>query len=101
MVRAPEVAEHVSGCHVAPLLGEATGMREEHPAHALTEIRNAEHQALIDDGTLADGMVPKVVEAFAAIESGVSRVHIVGGLSQGDLVAEMATPGSVGTALLP
>jgi len=67
----------------------------------IPEIHNAEHQALIDDGTLADGMVPKVVEAFAAIESGVSRVHIVGGLSQGDLIAEMAKPGSVGTALLP
>ncbi len=77
-------------------------LRDRHDTSTrIPQIRNAEHQGLIDDGTLADGMVPKVVEAFDAIDSGVARVHIVGGLSKGDLLAEMAQPGSVGTALLP
>ncbi|MEM6788955.1 MAG: acetylglutamate kinase [Myxococcota bacterium] len=69
------------------------------PTTRIPSIRRGEQQSLIATGILRDGMVPKVVEAFRAVDQGVRRVHIVGRLGPGDLVAEMATPGSVGTVL--
>jgi acetylglutamate kinase len=54
----------------------------------------------IAQGIVTKGMIPKLEESFAALEEGVRAVHIVGRLGRGDLVREVAEPGSVGTVLM-
>ena len=59
-------------------------------------------RAAIADGTVQGGMIPKLDESIRVLENGeVSAIHIVGDLEAGDLLRELAEPGSVGTALLP
>jgi acetylglutamate kinase len=84
------------------LVSDITGVLRDRTDHGsrIGIISRPEAVALIEAGTITDGMIPKVEEAFEAIAAGVSRVHIVGALSAGDLAREMHTPGSVGTALV-
>lgn len=45
-------------------------------ASLIPEIKNAEFERLKADGIVADGMIPKLENAFDAISSGVSEVYI-------------------------
>jgi len=42
----------------------------------IAEIRRADFDRLKSDGTVSGGMIPKLENAFAAIDSGVSQVVI-------------------------
>lgn len=55
------------------------------PSSLIKEIQPAYYQQLKAEGVVADGMVPKLDNCFAALEQGVSRVRIsnVAGLSDG------------------
>lgn len=53
----------------------------------------------IDKGVIAGGMIAKVEEGLAGLQSGVSAVHICGA-GEGDLIEEAIHPGSRGTAFL-
>jgi acetylglutamate kinase len=57
----------------------------------------AEARRAIADGTVQGGMIPKLEEAFAPLEAGVARVHIV---APGELAAAVRDAGSVGTLLV-
>lgn len=61
----------------------------------------AQGRDLIAQGIVTKGMIPKLEESFAAIAEGVRAIHVVGGLSRGDLAREAREPGSVGTVLVP
>ena len=62
----------------------------------------AQARAAIADGTVQGGMIPKLDESIRVLESGdVSAIHIVGDLEPGDLLRELRSPGSLGTALVP
>jgi len=61
----------------------------------------AEGKRAIEDGIVTKGMIPKLEESFAAITEGVRAVHVVGRLTRGELAQEVASPGSIGTVLLP
>ena len=63
----------------------------------IARITVAEARAAIADGTVQGGMIPKLEEAFAAIEAGGAAVHIVGA---GEIAASLDGPGSVGTLLV-
>ncbi len=60
-----------------------------------------EGRNLIAEGVVTKGMIVKLEESFAALLSGVRRIHIVGRLAPGELAKEARSPGSVGTVLLP
>ena len=47
------------------------------PGSRLEQIKSSEAQALIKSGVIQGGMVPKVTEAFRALEAGVGEVAIV------------------------
>lgn len=70
------------------------------PASRIARLTVAEGKALIASGVVTKGMIPKLEESFAALGSGVRRIHIVGKLAAGDLAREAAAPGSVGTVLV-
>jgi acetylglutamate kinase len=56
-------------------------------------------ESAIREGRIKGGMIPKLTEAFAALEQGVSAVLIVGRLGAGDLVRALEMPGEIGTVL--
>jgi acetylglutamate kinase len=72
-----------------------------HPASRIPRLTVAEGRELIASGVVTKGMIPKLEESFAALGEGVRRIHILGRLRPGDLGREVASPGSVGTVLVP
>jgi acetylglutamate kinase len=71
------------------------------PASRIPRLTVAEGRALIADGVVTHGMIPKLEESFAALAAGVRRIHVVGRLGPGDLAREARDAGAVGTALSP
>ncbi len=65
----------------------------------LTGLGAAEVDALIADGTIAGGMLPKINCALDAIKSGVSKAHIIDGRVQHAVLLELLTDAGVGTLL--
>jgi acetylglutamate kinase len=58
-------------------------------------------RAAIADGSIQGGMIPKIEESLAVLETGrVGSIHIVGELATGDLLRAIDQPGSIGTALV-
>lgn len=70
------------------------------PRSRIARLTKSEGARAIKDKTATKGMIPKLTEAFAAIDAGVRAVHIVGKLGPGDLEREINEPGSVGTVLV-
>jgi acetylglutamate kinase len=61
-----------------------------------------EEEALtyIDRGVITGGMIPKVRSAFAALQSGVNKVHMIDGRVSHSLLLEIFTDEGVGTELV-
>ena len=59
-----------------------------------------EAQALIDDGVVGGGMLPKLQNCIDAMNNGVSRVHILDGRLEHCLLLEFYTEKGIGTAIL-
>jgi len=59
----------------------------------------AEARKLIAEGTIRDGMIPKVECCFEALENGVGRTHVVDGRMLHAILLEMFTDGGVGTLI--
>jgi acetylglutamate kinase len=61
---------------------------------------NAEEaEAMIADGTLSGGMIPKVRFALSAVAAGVEKVHIIDGRRRHALLLEIFTDQGVGTEI--
>lgn len=65
----------------------------------LTGIGAAEVDALIAEGTIQGGMLPKIHCALDAIKSGVGKAHIIDGRVQHAVLLELLTDAGVGTLL--
>lgn len=66
----------------------------------ISEIRVSEARKLIEGGTIGGGMLPKLSNCIDAIESGVSRVHIMDGRIMHSLLLEVFSNQGIGTAIL-
>jgi acetylglutamate kinase len=67
------------------------------PRSRLPRLTVAEARAAIADGTVQDGMIPKLEEAFEPLAAGVGAVHIIGAA---EIATALAHPGTVGTVLV-
>ena len=67
----------------------------------ISELTTKAAKELVDGGTIGGGMLPKINNCVDAIESGVSRVHILDGRIPHCLLLEIFTNKGVGTAILP
>jgi len=65
----------------------------------LARIDAAQVRHLIDNGTIAGGMRPKVMTALDAVDGGVRRAHIVDGRVPHAVLLEMFTDEGVGTLI--
>ena len=59
-----------------------------------------EVKALIDDGTISGGMLPKVGCALSAVNAGVNSAHIIDGRVPHSVLLEIFTDQGVGTQIL-
>lgn len=75
-------------------------MRDVHdPDSIMSFIRADKVQALIDDGTISGGMIPKVQCCMAGVEAGVENVHILNGRVEHCLLLEIFTQKGIGTMI--
>ena len=70
------------------------------PSTLISELEVEEAKHLIGEGYIGGGMLPKLQNCIDAIESGVSRVHIIDGRIPHCLLLEIFTNKGIGTAIL-
>ena len=70
------------------------------PSTLISELTVSEAHKLVGDGYIGGGMLPKINNCIEAIESGVSRVHILDGRIPHCLLLEIFTTKGIGTAIL-
>lgn len=69
----------------------------EDPSSRIAKLNPLEARAQIAQGIIRGGMVPKVEESLAMLESGIGAIHIVGIQPPDALVQEVLHPGRFGT----
>jgi acetylglutamate kinase len=69
------------------------------PDSIISSLKASEAKALIADGTISNGMIPKVEACLETIERGVRKVHIVDGRLRHGLLLEVYTSGGIGTVI--
>ena len=67
--------------------------------NVLTGLKAADIDALIEDGTIHGGMMPKVSCALDAVKSGVKTSHIIDGRVEHAVLLELLTDEGVGTLI--
>ncbi|MEP6775853.1 MAG: acetylglutamate kinase [Chloroflexota bacterium] len=72
---------------------------QEDPLTRIPACNLAEVQALIADGTIAGGMLPKVQNCIEAISAGIPAVQIVDGTARPSLLRDATEGKSVGTVI--
>ncbi|MDE0638632.1 MAG: acetylglutamate kinase [Candidatus Poribacteria bacterium] len=66
----------------------------------ISTIRMNEINALIDEGTIKGGMIPKIEACATALLGGVSKAHIIDGRIEHSLLLEVLTEGGIGTEII-
>ena len=94
------VAEAV-GAEKIIYLTDIEGLRSkvEDASSLIRQITSGELAALVSDGTIAGGMIPKVQSCIDAVNSGVARAHILDGRIPHVLLLELFTDAGVGTMI--
>jgi acetylglutamate kinase len=78
------------------------GGRSGHDARTLvSELRAADAEAMVRDGTISRGMIPKVGACLDALRGGVPSAHIINGTVPHALLVELFTERGIGTMLTP
>ena len=73
-------------------------MREQ-AGQLLPELTSAQIDALVQDGTISGGMLPKLAGAIDAAKAGVNAVHIVDGRVPHAMLLEILTDQAYGTMI--
>jgi acetylglutamate kinase len=100
-INADTVAGAVAGAVKAArflLLTEVAGVLDKSKA-LIAELTAAEARRLIEDGTIAGGMIPKVETCLGAIEQGVEAAVIMDGRVPHAVLLELFAEGGAGTLI--
>lgn len=99
---ANQAAQLLGADHLVLVTGAPGVLRDlGDPSSRIARMTVADMRAAIADGSVSGGMIPKLDESMRILGRGVGSVHIIGNIAAGELLAELESPGSVGTALLP
>jgi acetylglutamate kinase len=71
------------------------------PTSLISQIDAAALEAILADGSVSEGMIPKLRSCLAALQAGVRRAHIVDGRLPHVLLLEFFTREGIGTMVLP
>jgi acetylglutamate kinase len=102
-VNADEAAGAIAralGAEKLILLTDVAGVKDA-SGQLIHSLSVAEARKLIAEGTIRDGMIPKVECCIEALENGVGRTHVVDGRMLHAILLEMFTDGGVGTLITP
>ncbi len=80
------------------LLTDVEGVKDKE-GNIIFEAGEDEINAMISDGTISGGMIPKVLGCLDAIHSGVKGVHIIDGRIPHCLLLEIFTKSGIGTLI--
>ncbi|HBM86786.1 MAG TPA: acetylglutamate kinase [Opitutae bacterium] len=72
----------------------------EDPKSLISSLKAGEVDALVKDGTISKGMIPKTDSAVTALRKGVHRVHFIDGEQPHSLLLEIFTDKGVGTEIV-
>lgn len=81
------------------LLTDVPGVADRSGA-LLSTLTSSDARRLVGEGVISGGMIPKVDNALAALEAGVSKVHIIDGRLEHALLLEIFTVEGVGTEVV-
>ena len=70
------------------------------PKSVIHSMTAAEAKALIEQGVISGGMIPKVEACLSTLNRGVGKVHIIDGQLRHSLLLEIYTTAGVGTEIL-
>jgi acetylglutamate kinase len=82
-------------------LTDIEGLRQDvnDPESLIRQATASELQAMIDDGELEGGMIPKISACVTAVRGGVQRAHILDGRVSHVLLLELFTDAGIGTMI--
>jgi acetylglutamate kinase len=80
-------------------LTDVDGLRRDRhdPSTRISTATTVELEALLTDGSIDGGMIPKVISCIKAVQGGVGRAHILDGSQDHALLLEIFTKEGVGT----
>ena len=103
-VNADLVAGHVAAAIRAEklvLVSDTHGIRTSaEPDSLATHLTKSQIQALVDQGVITTGMLPKVEACAGAVAGGVGSAHILDGTTPHVLILEIFTDAGVGTMVV-
>jgi acetylglutamate kinase len=67
----------------------------------ISTLKQTQAEEFINRGSITGGMIPKVRSAFATLNSGVKKIHIVDGRMKHSLLLEIFTDEGIGTQITP
>ena len=100
-INADLVAGKVAEAMVAEkliMLTNTTGLLDK-KGQLLTGLSAEAVDSLIADGTISEGMLPKIKGALDAVAGGVDRAHIIDGRVQHAVLLEVFTDSGIGTLI--
>ena len=89
------------GAEKAMFLTDVAGLLADvdDPASLVSHVTAAELTAMIDDGRLTGGMIPKVAAAVHAVDHGVGSAHLLDGRVPHVLLLELFSDAGIGTMI--
>jgi acetylglutamate kinase len=104
-VNADETAAAVAaslGAEKLVLLTNVRGIMRnpDDPYSFLSTLRIGEAKGLVDEKTIQEGMIPKVLACINALEQGVKKTHIIDARTPHGLLLEIFTDQGVGTEII-
>ena len=69
------------------------------PSSIVSSLGREQALQLIGDGSISEGMIPKIEACLETLDEGVRKVHIVDGNLRHSLLLEVFTSGGIGTVL--
>jgi acetylglutamate kinase len=105
-INADTVAAALAGALAAErvmYLTDVDGLRSDvdDPGSRISQLDVDALQALIADGTVSGGMIPKAQACIDAVRAGVGSAHMVDGRLPHVLLLELFTNAGIGTMVLP
>ena len=89
------------GAHKLIYLTDIDGIRSDpsDPSTLLPEVRVADVERMIENGTISGGMIPKVRGCVTAVRKGIKHVNIVCGTIPHSILVELFTDRGIGTLI--
>jgi acetylglutamate kinase len=78
---------------------DVDGIMDASRSHVFRRLGVAEAESLMEEGTVSEGMIPKVSSIVRAVNNGVSFGHVINGNIPHNLILEMFTDEGVGTMI--